>query len=426
MSQLLDLAGIGIGPFNLSLAGMMEKTGLDYKFFDQKNEFLWHSEILFSDSDMQTSFLKDLATSVDPTSPYTFLNYLVETGLFHAFMNTGRSNVTRREFELYCQWACKRMGDHLVFSSPIKEIDFIDDRFVVRSNKETYFAKNISIATGLTPRIPDCALPFVGNTFFHVKGPQLKDLNLENKNVTIIGGGQTGIEVFRNIIAGQWKRPKSIKLLTSRMGLQPLDESPFTNEFFTPNYVDEFFNIDFSTKIDIVSAQKLSSDGNTPHYLEHLYNELYQLKYVHGDDLDFEILASRCLSKVEQRGEGYNLIIENQFTSKNEEIESDIVILCTGFDVAVPAAVEPLRNRIIFDHDARFIVTKDFTIKWDGPKENKIFALNFSRHNHGISEPQTSLMAWRSAVVTNSLMNKSFYNINHYVKNFMSFNENKK
>lgn len=51
-------------------------------FLDQKPSFNWHSELMFSDADMQTSFLKDLVTPVDPTSPYSFLNYLVEHGLF--------------------------------------------------------------------------------------------------------------------------------------------------------------------------------------------------------------------------------------------------------------------------------------------------------------------------------------------------------
>lgn len=420
-SNVLDLIGVGVGPFNLSLAVLLEKTNLNYHFFDSKPEFSWHSEILFKDSDMQTSFLKDLATSVDPTSPYTFLNYLVETGLFHMFMNTNRTNVSRREFEQYCRWASQKMQAKLSFSSQVDSIEYDNENFVVYVNNQQLKAKNLSIATGLTPRIPECAQTYISPKFFHARSPYLKDLDLTDKVVTVIGGGQTGIEIFRNALRGMWKDAKKVNFVTGRMGLLPLDESPFTNEFFTPSFISEFFDIDFHTKEDLVKAQKLSSDGNTPQYLDSLYKELYQMKFVEGSKKDFSILPMRRLWKVEQEGQGYKLIFDNHFTNKFEELKSDIVILCTGFETLVPKALEPIKHKINLDFDNRFYVNRDFTVKWEHGESNKIYALNFSRHIHGISEPQTSLMAWRSASVVNSLMDKEFYKTSHYVKNFMSF-----
>ena len=421
MNNVLDLIGVGVGPFNLSLAALLEKTNLNYHFFDSKPDFAWHSEILFKDSDMQTSFLKDLATSVDPTSPYTFLNYLVETGLFHMFMNTNRTNVSRREFEQYCLWATQKMQNKLSFSSQVDSIEYDNENFVVYVNNQQLKTKHLSIATGLTPRIPECAQNYISPKFFHARSPYLKDLDLTGKVVTVVGGGQTGIEIFRNALRGMWKDAKKVNFVTGRMGLLPLDESPFTNEFFTPSFINEFFDIDFHTKEDLVKAQKLSSDGNTPQYLDSLYKELYQLKFVEGSKKEFSILPLRRLWKVEQEDQEYKLIFDNHFTNKFEELRSDIVILCTGFETLVPKALEPIKHKINLDFDNRFYVNRDFTVKWEHGETNKIYALNFSRHIHGISEPQTSLMAWRSASVVNSLMDKEFYKTSHYVKNFMSF-----
>lgn len=421
MDKQFDLIGVGIGPFNLSLAAILDKTKLDYAFFEQKPSFDWHSEILFSDSDMQTSYLKDLVTPVDPTSTYSFLNYLVDKGLFHVFMNTGRTNVTRREFEQYCQWTSKKLEKRLNFNSPVDAVDFDGKNFVVSVNGKTHKAKNICVGTGLTPRVPECTVEHLSKNFFHAKSPELKNLNLEGKDVMIIGGGQTGLEIFRNSMNGKWSRPKSLKLITGRLGLQPLDESPFTNEFFSPSYVNEFFDVESTTKDGIVKAQKYASDGNTPHYLESLYKELYQRRFVEGDDLDFGIYPSRRLAKVENKNGRYELVMDNNFTGGQDVFSADIVILCTGFDVSVPKMIEPMKSKIIFDDNERFILNKNFTIEWEGPKENKIFALNFSRHTHGISEPQTSLMAWRSAVVTNTILKEDFYQINNQVKNFMNY-----
>lgn len=422
MDKHLDLLGVGIGPFNLSLAAILDKSKtINYRFFEQKKEFNWHAEIMFSDSDMQTSYLKDLVTPVDPTSPHSFLNYLVQNGLFHAFMNTNRTVVSRREFEMYCQWVTQNLDHRLSFDSPVTSVDFNGTHFVSMINGEKFISKHICVGTGLTPRIPECTEKLISKNFFHAKSPLLKNLNVEGKNLVIIGGGQTGVEIFRNSYKGKWGQAKSIKLLTGRSALQPLDESPFTNEFFTPNYVDAFFEIDTKKKAPIVKSQKLSSDGNTPGYLDDIYRELYQLKFIEGNKQDIQILPSRRLEKAELVGDQYMMVFQNHFNDTFDEMKADIVILCTGFDNAIPAMLNPIKSMIDFDEDGRFVFNKTFDVKWNGPFDNKIFALNFSRHSHGISEPQTSLMAWRSAMITNEISKDLIYTPNNQVSNFMNY-----
>jgi lysine N6-hydroxylase len=423
MNKHFDMIGVGIGPFNLSLAAILDKTeNFSYQFLEQKKEFSWHSEIMFSDSDMQTSYLKDLVTPVDPTSPHSFLNYLVQKGLFHSFMNTNRQVVTRREFEMYCQWVVGNLSQRLSFDTQVNSVDFNGENFVITSNNSQFTSKHLCVGTGITPRIPECALDLISPSFFHAKSPLLKDLNLEGKNVVIIGGGQTGVEIFRNSFKAKWGKASSIKLITGRQALQPLDESPFTNEFFTPGYVDNFFGIDTSKKDAIVKSQKLASDGNTPAYLDEIYRDLYQIKLVHGTKTDIQILPSRRLNSAVKMDAKYMLVFENNFNDRLEEMQADIVILCTGFSNSIPKMLDPIRSKIHFDGEERFIFNPNFSVKWEGPLENKIFALNFSRHCHGISEPQTSLMAWRSALIANEVTGLKLYPTHNHVPNFMSYN----
>ena len=423
MDKHYNLVGVGIGPFNLSLAAILDKTkDVNYKFFEQKKNFNWHAEIMFSDSDMQTSYIKDLVTPVDPTSRYSFLNYLVETGLFHAFMNTGRQVVTRREFEMYCQWVTEKIPHRLGFDTPIDSVDFDGKKFIVQSRDDVFTADNICIGTGVTPRIPECTVDLISPKFFHAKSPYLSTLKAEGKNIVIIGGGQTGVEIFKNAFGGKWGNPKSVKLVTGRTGLQPLDESPFTNEFFTPNYVDDFFPMNQEKKAPLVKSQKLASDGNTPTYLDALYKELYQIKIVEQRNQQIEILPSRRLSSAKEIDGRYMLVFENHFSDGYDELSADIVILCTGFSNAIPKILDPIKKRIQFDSEERFVFNKNFSVKWDGPESNRIFALNFSRHSHGISEPQTSLMAWRSALIANEISNEKIYLKTKPVANFMNFN----
>lgn len=418
-----DLIGIGIGPFNLSLAALLEKAPeLTSVFLERKPSFDWHPEVMFEDSLMQTSYLKDLVTPVDPTSPYSFLNHLVDRNLFYQFLNTQRGTIARREFEQYCAWVSQKLAHKLQFETAVSAVSFDGGLFQVQTARGLLQSRSICIGTGLVPRIPECVEPHLGPRVFHAKSPELKNVNLEGKSVVIIGGGQTGIEVFRNALLGKWGHPGSLRLVTRRKSLEPLDESPFTNDYFTPAYVDAFWGLTLDKKAQIVASQKLASDGNTPNYLLDLYNDLYRLKHVEGDTREIRILAYRKLVALSKTGsENYTLKLENAFYDQTEEMRADVVILSTGFQNAIPSILDPIRGRIAFDHEGRFQFKKCYDIRWDGPPENKIYALNFSRHNHGIIDPQTSLMAWRSAVVINDLAQRPLYKTESSPANFVDY-----
>lgn len=422
MNTHLNLAGIGIGPFNLSLAALLEKVpSVQSRFFEQKSEFSWHSEVMFHDSYMQTSYLKDLVTPVDPTNPYSFLNFLSQNGLFYAFINTQRTTASRREFEQYCQWASEGLAKKLQFDTSVKSVSFENEKFQIETSKGSFTSDHLCIGTGLTPRIPTCAIPYLGAQVLHAKSDQLKSVQLEGKRVVIVGGGQTGIEVFRNALHSKWGRPASLKLVTRRQSLEPLDESAFTNEYFTPNYAHQFWDLGLEQKSRVVASQKLASDGNTPAYLLNLFNDLYLMKHIEKDDRDIRIHACRKLTQIQKQDASYSMTLENTFIGKNEEMVADVIILCTGFESILPKVIEPLMPMLKLDAEKRLTFKKSYAIEWQGSEKNKIYALNFSRHHHGIIDPQTSLMAWRSANVINDLTQKNIYTLEQAQPNFVDY-----
>ncbi len=74
-----DFIGIGIGPFNLSIAALAEGLdGFSSLFLERKPHFSRHPGMMVPDCHMQTSFLKDLVSAVEPTNRHSFLNYLVQ------------------------------------------------------------------------------------------------------------------------------------------------------------------------------------------------------------------------------------------------------------------------------------------------------------------------------------------------------------
>ena len=403
-----DLIGVGIGPFNLSLAALADdQAELKSLFLERKSEFSWHPELMMPDVTMQTSFLKDLVTGVDPKSSYTYLNYLLENQLLYSFLNTGRTNVSRQEFEGYARWVSTRLSN-LEFSANVENIDFDGDLFHVSYNSKTIKARHVCLGTGPVPRIPDVAIPYLCDSFFHPKCNGLKDLNLKGKSVVVVGGGQTGSEIYLNALSDHWGRPKDVKFVSRRSNLFPLDESPFVNEYFTPDYVRQFSALSPEVKAKVVSEQKLSSDGITGELLDQIYRKLFSLR-LEGRDSMTKILPSRSLEGVSEEGGVYKLEFKNSTLEKSEFIDAEVVILATGFSHSLPSilsCVNPSGSMV----DGYIPLSSNYEMKWEHMQTNHIFLQNFGRMSIGISEPQTSLMAWRSGKIINHILGREVYN----------------
>ena len=56
--QILDVIGVGIGPFNLGLAALLEKTECRSLFFDKKSRFDWHPGMLLEGTTLHVHFLE--------------------------------------------------------------------------------------------------------------------------------------------------------------------------------------------------------------------------------------------------------------------------------------------------------------------------------------------------------------------------------
>src|SRR6266498_4110456 len=104
--EQFDVVGAGLGPFNLSLAALVEPlSDIRARFFETRPSFQWHCGIMVPGAQLQVSFLKDLVTLVDPTSAFSFLSYLASEGRLYRFLIAHADSCSRQEFERYYQCA---------------------------------------------------------------------------------------------------------------------------------------------------------------------------------------------------------------------------------------------------------------------------------------------------------------------------------
>ena len=133
-----DLIGVGAGPANLSLASLLttarerELTSITATFFEREATVFWHSLQMFPETLMQTEFYRDLVTPIDPTSKFSFLNYLKTQARLDQFFCSSTIYPTRREFEDYFRWVAGQI-DEVIFGAGVDCVDYDAQRnlFVV-------------------------------------------------------------------------------------------------------------------------------------------------------------------------------------------------------------------------------------------------------------------------------------------------------
>lgn len=407
---VFDAVGVGIGPFNLSVAALAQPLKeLRTCFFERKKEFRWHPGLLFPEATIQVSFLKDLVTLVDPKNPYSFLSFLSEHKRLYRFIIANFPRVTRLEFEQYFRWVCDSLPN-LEFGCGVEAISYDGESLIVEPSQQQLRTKNVILGTGLSPIIPECAQPYIGPTVFHACDYLHQDVTTKGKRVAVIGGGQTGAEVVYHLLSDGQSAPDRLFWISRRPNFLPLDESSFSNELFTPSYSDYFFQLQPEQRMTFLGEQKFLSDGISGELLEKIYRRMYELDFLKGGSGLYSLHPGRELICMSATPDSLMLTLQDRLSGQIESFNVDMVILCTGLEFKIPDFLYPLAGRIALEGN-NFKVRQDFSIEWDGPTSIKIYAQNAAKHSRGIADPNLSLMAWRSATIINSLMGKCVYDI---------------
>ncbi|MBN9237581.1 MULTISPECIES: lysine N(6)-hydroxylase/L-ornithine N(5)-oxygenase family protein [Phyllobacteriaceae] len=410
-SPVLDLAGIGVGPFHLSLAAHLDAIpAAKAHFFDDKPAFDWHPGMMLEGVELQTSFMKDLVTATLPTSPWTFASYLVSQKRFYEFLNADFDAIPRREFARYLAWVAGNL-DNLRFGRPVREVRFEDGLFHIRLDDDACMARNLSLGVGLKPNIPAWGQVAHGQSCFHTSEAAYRLEGLKGRRIVVVGGGQSGAEIMQHLLSRPEAASQSIAWISRRQNFQTLDDSPFTDEFFTPHYVERFHALPHSRRQATVAQQKLAGDGISASTLRAIYQKSYALRHLSADEHDLAFMPHREVLDLRCEGGEFRLVMRNGFDGSVEMASADAIVLATGYVFTVPEFLAPLADRLDLDERGLYRLRDDFSVEWDGPASARIFALNAGRHSHGIAEPQLSLMAWRSAVIVNALLGRRHFDL---------------
>ncbi|KAI1501349.1 L-lysine 6-monooxygenase (NADPH-requiring)-domain-containing protein [Biscogniauxia marginata] len=477
--DLHDLICVGFGPASLAIAvnihdstaaGRLPAPGSasapKVLFLEKQQRFSWHSGMLLPGSKMQISFIKDMASLRDPTSKFTFLNYLHQKGRLVEFTNLNTFLPARAEYEDYLRWCASffdevvQYGNEVVSVAPVAptnpsnpaKIFVVTSRDTSSGKTKTYRAKNVLLAIGGQPLIPkglpaDHPRVVHSSQYAHVVPNILNRVDAPYR-VAIIGGGQSAAEIFSNI-QNLYPNSKTALIMRSEF-LKPSDDSPFipltknsVNSIFNPSYVDCLFPRSPEAR------QSMLEDARSTNYgvvrlqlIEQLYERMYdqrrdigedERKWPHrilgGTDIvavdaqpDHLRLMVRPINSAPDAVGDYNQINTHNPASADEILEVDLVIAATGYqrqshltileDVAsllpeARAANGP-KSKVAEARvrDRVLKVSRNYSVQFAPGKVEQgsgVWLQGCCEGTHGLSDTLLSILATRSSEIVDSI-----------------------
>lgn len=347
--------------------------------------------------------LKDLVSLSEPTNAFSFLAYLTEAGRIYHFLNAQFDAVPREEFRNYMEWACRK-NENILFGQEVRSVDFTDV-FQITTDSMTVTADNIAIGVGVQPTVPPAAEPHLGTRQFHVAEFMTKAKSLRGLRVGVVGGGQSGAEAFLDLVSRPHEDlPRRAVWISRRPNYLPLDDSPFTNDYYSPSYSDYFAALAPTTRQALNARHILTSDGISEATLRQIYQRIYTRRFIDGYADLVALYPNRTVISVGgDAATAWKLgLAHNEHDAARESLELDVVIWATGYRPAPLTFLAPLETRLEREGD-EYKIDDSFAVVWDGPSDNNIFLQNAARGQRGLADPNLSLNAWRSQRILDRL-----------------------
>ncbi len=417
-NRVLDLLGVGFGPSNIALAIALERTDtrnalpLDYAFIERQSDFVWHAGMLLPDSTMQISFLKDLVTLKDPTSPYTFVNYLHARGRLENFLNLKTFCPSRFEFNDYLCWVASHFSHLCSYGEDVTAVEpritnGVVGELVVHSRtgdgrEKSRRTRNLMLAVGGIPHYPEglAALrdhPRLLHTAHYMEG--LAALALDHQSeprIAVVGGGQSAAEIAADLHA---RLPRAtIEVIFPGQAFKPSDDTPFVNEIFDPAFTDFFYDQDEASRSSLIDELRNTNYAVVdPDLIESLYALMYREK-VEGRQRMLLRPRSRAVTGTDE-GERLALLIQDRLSGAERQWSYDAVVLATGY-------TRPINHPLLADlapYIEQFAVDREYRLETRPDFLPRIWLQGLSEPSHGLSDTLLSVLPIRAHELANSL-----------------------
>lgn len=413
--NLYDIVGIGLGPANMGCAALSSQTDLKTIFFEQQENFNWHKGIMIPSTTLQVPFLADFVSLVDPTNPYTFLNYLHHHNRLYKFYFLERWHILRREYNHYGQWVASQL-DNCQFSSRVVDVQAKDDYFEVfvqheSDNIERYKAKNVVVGIGTKPNFI-VAEEQKEHPLIHHSSQYLPNKNevVQAPSITIVGSGQSAAEIFIDVLENIDLNEQELNWITAAPGFFPMEYSKLGLEHFTPDYIDYFYHLPKAKKEALLKNQDLLYKGIGFSTIDRIYDLLYDLSLDTKLD-NLKIQANSLLENIYPEINHLGLSIQRLDTEENYHLNTHQLLLATGYKYVNPPFFKNIEAQISMDDNQQYIINRNYSVEHNYNEKLNIYSQNGELHTHGIGAPDLGLTAYRNGVILNEIIGEEHFKL---------------
>jgi lysine N6-hydroxylase len=411
---MFDFIAVGLGPFNLSLACMAEPLDkLKCLFLDKKQQFDWHPGMLLQDTTLQNPFMADMVTLADPTSRYTYLNYAKQQGRLYRYFIRENWYLERHEFNRYCQWVASQLSN-VRFGHDVQDIRYDEQlqAYQVRGVNHTtgeafcFNARKLVIGIGSTPRVPDA---FNGKE--HLPRPIHSTAYLNNKaqlqrckNVTVIGSGQSGAEIFYDLLQGSREHGYSLNWVTRSDRFFQMETAKLTLELLTPEYAEYFYGLSDQDKASTLRSQQSVFNGINQSLISKIYDHLDSR--THQDAPPAHLLSNMALKQVDYEDGEWSLRFNHQKLGTEFHHVTDGLVFATGYGYRLPDFIEGIRSRIRWDQHGCYEASRTWAVDHH---DSEIYVQNAGLQSHGMANPDLGLACYRNGRLLHQLTGVDHY-----------------
>ncbi|MFJ8196135.1 lysine N(6)-hydroxylase/L-ornithine N(5)-oxygenase family protein [Streptomyces sp. NPDC096152] len=418
-----DLVGIGIGPFNLSLAALAHPLpGLDTAFYEQRPAFEWHPGLLIEGARIQVPFLADLVTLADPASDWSFLNYLKARDRLFPFYFAERFHIQRAEYDAYCRWVSQNLpalhfGHQIdaVRWNPERALFDIDfTRLGTDGEAEALgrtHTRNVVLGIGTEPHVPEPLRPLTeapGVPVLHAADYlHHRDALLTAGHITVVGSGQSGAEIFLDLLRRRPPGRERLHWIGRTAAFAPMEYSKLGLEHFTPDYTRYFHALAEPVRDQLITSQWQLHKGIDAGTLAAIHDELYR-RSLHSGWPDAVLTPGvRVRTAGRVAATKVELHLEHVEQGTRSRLTTDAVVLATGYRerplTGLLAGLDPYLRRDSHERprvDEQFRLVLDPSVTATGCH---VYVQNAELHTHGVGTPDLGLAAWRSATILNAV-----------------------
>ncbi|MEW9547168.1 lysine N(6)-hydroxylase/L-ornithine N(5)-oxygenase family protein [Nonomuraea sp. NPDC050783] len=402
-----DTVAIGAGPANLSLAALYEGAcGTRLPVFERNAGPAWHEGLMLPGARLQTSWVKDLVSLVDPRHELSFLNYIVTSGRVYAFLNAQFDAIPRLEYARYLGWAAGHLD--VRYGTAVDRVAYDDGFALYGGGRLLGRARHVVFGLGTRPHVPACfaGRPLPGVILAEQLMSRLPGLTGRADPAVVVGGGQTGAECVLALLRAGFT---DVQWLGRRHWFAPLDDSPPANDFYRPSYLSFFSGLPETTRRRFVSEQATTSDGVSMSSLQEIYRAEYEERLQSGAR-PLSLLPGRDVVAVAGRGGAITMRCRLS-TGGQEFREARYVVLAAGREAAPLPLDGELAEMVELDETGEPVVEQHYSLLWKHGDQHRIFVQNRARFTHGINDPNLSLLSVRAACIVNALFEREAYRI---------------